>query len=357
MKKNTILFCFILSAFSSHLSSQIGINTPSPKSTMDVDAARNSNGQITNNSQWIGLQAPRISLAELTASTASYAMDQAGSLVYITNISGGNTSGQRINITSPGYYYFNGSIWQKIKDNSDTDINIYAQDGSLTTNRTITENMNTLTFTGTANGGNKFINSAGTSALPKSPLQIVDGGQAAGKVLMSDTNGNASWQTYRLQKVSGTIGTGTHIPFTATNFRTTGTSITLPPGKWEVNVTMLLPVYGGTLTSSDWIWLKSSFADTNTNIADMTGLSADISGSKLVSGLFSGAKGNTATPKFDVMVGSIIINNTTTSNKIYYYVAGFCDRELASGTGKATRFENFGGSEWSENIITANPVL
>lgn len=355
MKKQTISACIIALLFSSSVFAQIGINTPSPKSTMDISAVRNAVGNITNNSQWVGLQAPRLTRGELTAITATYAAEQNGALIYITDVSSGNNSGQRVNIDSVGYYYFNGSLWQKIKDTS-ADISLYANNGTLGGNRTVTENGNTLTFTGTADGANKFINTSGTSSQQKSPMQIVDGGQGEGKVLTSDANGNVRWQMYRVQKAPGTIGAGVNIPFTATNFRATGTSITLSPGKWEVNVSMLLPVYTGILSSSDWVWLKSSFSDTNANVAGIAGLSADIVGGKLISGLFTGPKSNSANPKFNMMTGSVVIVNNTGADKTYYYVAGLCDSEFTSGTGKATRFELFGGSDWSENIITAMPI-
>ncbi|WP_336959653.1 hypothetical protein [Chryseobacterium contaminans] len=355
MKKQTISSCMIALVFSSSVFAQVGINTPSPKSTMDISVIRNAAGDIVNNSQWIGLQAPRLTRGELTAITSSYTTDQNGALIYITDSSSGNNIGQRVNIDSVGYYYFNGSLWQKIKDTS-ADISLYTNNGTLAANRTITENGNTLTFTGTAEGANKFINTSGTSSQQKSPLQIVDGGQGEGKVLLSDTNGNVRWQMYRVQKTSGTIGAGVNIPFNATNFRTTGTSITLSPGKWEVSVSMLLPVYTGTLASSDWVWLKSSFSDTNANVSGIAGLSADIVGGKLISGLFSGPKNNSANPKFNMMTGSLVIVNNTGADKTYFYVAGLCDSEFAAGTGKATRFELFGGTDWSENIITAMPV-
>lgn len=113
MKKQTISSCMIALVFSSSVFAQVGINTPSPKSTMDISVIRNAAGDIVNNSQWIGLQAPRLTRGELTAITSSYTTDQNGALIYITDSSSGNNIGQRVNIDSVGYYYFNGSLWQK----------------------------------------------------------------------------------------------------------------------------------------------------------------------------------------------------------------------------------------------------
>ncbi|MFP8894727.1 hypothetical protein [Chryseobacterium sp. EZn1] len=94
--------------------SQVGINTASPKTTLDVSATRDTSGLITNNSQTFGLQAPRLTRAELTANTATYGINQTGALIYITDVTGGDATGQRINVTAMGYYYFDGTVWQRL---------------------------------------------------------------------------------------------------------------------------------------------------------------------------------------------------------------------------------------------------
>ncbi|MCC3217164.1 DUF5412 domain-containing protein [Chryseobacterium sp. X308] len=93
---------------------QVGINTASPKTTLDVSATRDTSGLITNNSQTFGLQAPRLTRAELTANTATYGINQTGALIYITDVTGGDATGQRINVTAMGYYYFDGTVWQRL---------------------------------------------------------------------------------------------------------------------------------------------------------------------------------------------------------------------------------------------------
>ncbi|MEF9479147.1 hypothetical protein ACR1PO_03400 [Chryseobacterium sp. RRHN12] len=93
---------------------QVGINTTSPKTTLDVSATRDTSGVITNNTQTFGLQAPRLTRAELTANTATYGSNQTGALIYITDVTGGDTAGQRVNVTAMGYYYFDGTVWQRL---------------------------------------------------------------------------------------------------------------------------------------------------------------------------------------------------------------------------------------------------
>lgn len=96
--------------------SQVGINTTKPKAIMDVNVKRtNDDGTGTiDNTQTVGLLAPRLTRAELTANTAAYTVDQSGALIYITDISGGDIIGNRINIKAAGYYYFDGTVWKAV---------------------------------------------------------------------------------------------------------------------------------------------------------------------------------------------------------------------------------------------------
>jgi len=99
---------------------QVGFNTISPKTTVDVSAKRDISGLITDNAQTFGLQAPRLTRAELTANTATYSSDQSGALIYITDVTGGDAAGQRINVTAMGYYYFDGAVWQRLTQATNT---------------------------------------------------------------------------------------------------------------------------------------------------------------------------------------------------------------------------------------------
>ncbi|WP_137904647.1 hypothetical protein [Chryseobacterium sp. 2VB] len=109
--KFTLLATILISGVSF---AQVGINTASPKTTLDVSATRDASGLITNNTQTFGLQAPRLTRAELTANTATYGTNQTGALIYITDVTGGDATGQRINVTAMGYYYFDGTVWQRL---------------------------------------------------------------------------------------------------------------------------------------------------------------------------------------------------------------------------------------------------
>lgn len=119
MKKNiTKLYtalAFLLFSISAYAQQgRVGINTTDPKTTLDVTGKTDTSGNLLT-TDMTGLQAPRLTRAELTAKgNALYGADQKGTLVYITDVSGGDATSQRINITVSGYYYFDGTVWQRL---------------------------------------------------------------------------------------------------------------------------------------------------------------------------------------------------------------------------------------------------
>lgn len=94
---------------------RVGINTPEPKTTLDVSGKKDDLGNLLT-TDVTGLQPPRLTRAELTDKGDDlYSYDQQGALVYITDISGGDDLTQRVNITATGYYYFDGELWQEVR--------------------------------------------------------------------------------------------------------------------------------------------------------------------------------------------------------------------------------------------------
>ena len=204
------------------------------------------------------------------------------------------------------------------------------------------------------------ITTGGTAATPNATgFRLEDGNQNTNFVLTSDTDGVGTWKPVAATRVVGTLGPGVDVPLVTTGgvYRKTGSYIDLPPGKWEVRVTMLMPVDGGTMTVNDWVWLKTTFSTVNAATIVQSQISSDIEGASLVSNLFFGPKSASNDPKFNMMNGSVIINNTSTASKRYYYYAGNTDsQEYTTGSGKATKFYLFGGWNWGENSITALKV-
>lgn len=127
MKTTKILLSLFAFAISITTYAQVGINTTSPKTTMDVSIKRSNadgTGTVADNSQNFGLLAPRLTRAELTANTATYSADQAGALIYVTDVSGGNTTAPRTNVTAIGYYYYDSgsNLWKAISSGGSSSI-------------------------------------------------------------------------------------------------------------------------------------------------------------------------------------------------------------------------------------------
>ena len=126
---------------------QIGINTPDPQTTLDVVG----NGASTSSKD--GVTAPRITRQQLAAKVAgTYAATQIGAMVYITDATTptGTTPSlaQTVEIATPGYYFFNGTVWKNVNDGA---LNIYNSNGTLAGSRTVTTDGNQLNFDGPNN--------------------------------------------------------------------------------------------------------------------------------------------------------------------------------------------------------------
>ncbi|WP_312764676.1 hypothetical protein [Epilithonimonas sp.] len=142
MKKNIILLGMLL--LSGLAFSQVGINTDTPKSTLDVV------GKAADTNSLDGITAPRLTGDQLRAKT--YTTEQTGTLVYVT-VADSAPAGQTIDVTATGYYYFNGTKWVSTGSGLANDTNIYNSDGSLIgpgNSRTLTLNGKTLNFVGAA---------------------------------------------------------------------------------------------------------------------------------------------------------------------------------------------------------------
>lgn len=141
MKKQYILAISLLSTIAY---GQVGVNTDTPAVTLDIV------GKPTQTTIMDGIIAPRIEGAQLRAKT--YTSAQTGALVYVT-LADNAPAGQTIDVTTTGYYYFNGTKWVSTgsASGSGTDTNIYNSNGSLTgpgVTRTLTLNGKSMDFVG-----------------------------------------------------------------------------------------------------------------------------------------------------------------------------------------------------------------
>lgn len=89
---------------------RVGIGNANPMATLDVA------GNPTNTTSPDGVIVPRITRAQLIAKTA-YGTNQTGAMIYITDLSG-TVNAQTANVTTTGLYFFNGTVWQKVIQDS-----------------------------------------------------------------------------------------------------------------------------------------------------------------------------------------------------------------------------------------------
>lgn len=139
MKKQLLsIFTLSLSTFAL---AQVGVYTPTPQLTFDV-SARKTDGTTAE-----GIRAPRLTEAQILTANNAYNFGAIGAIVYVTSANAAS-SPKTENITSVGYYYFDGTKWQKMQN-----MNIYSSDGTLEGDRTVTMEDKTLNFTSTATTG------------------------------------------------------------------------------------------------------------------------------------------------------------------------------------------------------------
>ena len=123
--KKLILSAGILT--SAAVYSQVGIDTETPKATLQVMA------KASDLTKADGIIAPRLTGSELQAKDAAYGTNQNAALVYVTSpLDSSEVSPKTANVTSTGYFYFDGNIWQKLSaGNTGTDWSLLGNSGTL----------------------------------------------------------------------------------------------------------------------------------------------------------------------------------------------------------------------------------
>ena len=297
----------------------------------------NSNSVLEMESSNKGVLLPRVALTG-TSSAAPLTAFVKGMIVYNTAAAGSGAAA-----VSPGFYYCDGASWQKLVTAGTTDIKeTWRNATTLTASDSSSTNV-------VFNKGNIGINT-GTAA-PAAKLEVngtfklTDGTQGAGRTLVSDANGLAQWKASAgttVTAVASLSAAGVSINGTQTGVQT-GSYIDLAPGKWLLNVVMLVSNGGSQVPNGQGIWVRSSFS----NSASNTTFSTDIIGSTLISGNVAGPM------RYGLVNGVLLINNTSAATKRYYY---FAYGESMPGTSTGYTVTNFGSTTWGEDQIFAVPV-
>lgn len=138
-----------LSAMSNAQDKGVGINTTTPKASLDV-------ATTSDNTMPDAVLVPRFSLTQLQAKNNAYTTDQNGALVFVNDITG-TPGGKTVNITATGFYYYDSVAgqWKTLGGGgSAVDTSLYLNDGSLGGDRVVTQANHSLTFT---TGTNRLI--------------------------------------------------------------------------------------------------------------------------------------------------------------------------------------------------------
>lgn len=155
MKKSLIFLGLLaLGTANAQQKGAVGINTNAPKATLEITPnADNAVATATTNE---GILAPRLTKSRV----ANIAKPVQGTLVYvldenttdhpnslISSYTGSNATVAKI--TEKGYYFYNGAEWVKASStggSTNSGVNIYTQDGTLTSARTVSQAGNKLIF-------------------------------------------------------------------------------------------------------------------------------------------------------------------------------------------------------------------
>lgn len=382
MKLRFLLFSiFPLCSFA-----QLGIGTSTPHASAMLEISSTNKGFLF----------PRITLTG-TDDATTIPSPVTGLMVYNQA-----TAGSGATTVSPGVYYFDGTKWQRVINQ--------APDATVEfTSSTDDPNEPTTTFTGTAASTNVIYVSStnasqwtyngtayvtytppastawyaqsldtdagasktsgiyrtgsigiGTSVMTPSTkvdirastagtgFRLVDGTEGANKILQSDASGNTSWTTPTAvpATVLGVLGVG---PQNSGPNSYTGAYITLPPGKWSVQISMLVFTgsFDGVTHSPGNYWIRTGFSSNTSSNTVNNDFYLDAIGPTLVSGYIYGGS------RLNMIKGTIIINNTSGANKTYYYFT--YASEIYDG-GATPSYINLGRDQVGENSIIAYPM-
>ncbi|NDW10277.1 hypothetical protein D0T56_11495 [Dysgonomonas sp. 520] len=113
---------------------QVGINTETPGATMHITPTK------TDGTTAEGIIAPNLTRAQLIGKDAQYSTAQRGSIVYVTSLTGTTTT-KTAKVTSVGYYYFDGSLWQPFISSLPASTEPWYVQGSTTQATSNTQNI------------------------------------------------------------------------------------------------------------------------------------------------------------------------------------------------------------------------
>ena len=218
--------------------------------------------------------------------------------------------------------------------------------GALTEATDIALASNNLTFSGTGSVGigvaapSQTLDVSGTARLRSIP-------SGSGTVMLTADNTGVIRQqalpTASAPAIIGTLGAGANLTSANwANFNYTGGSITIPANSKYIIQGYILLTSTTIPTSAQSMWVRSSFSES----ASAYTQTADLQGPPYISGLLA------SNAPYSMMVGAVVLKNSSGSPKTYYYWAGSVNNV---GTYAGT-ISTVGGSTWLENQLFALPI-
>ncbi|NDW09158.1 hypothetical protein [Dysgonomonas sp. 520] len=174
-------------------------------------------------------------------------------------------------------------------------------------------------------------------------FRLQDGTQGNGKILTSDANGNGSWAANGIQTVLPVWSLSLDSISIEKKGVSTGTTITLPPGKWWIHGSFLVKF--NKLNEISY-FVRSSFTD---GVIPVGTENCPVTTDIVQRCHISGAVGLKA--DFSLIGGGITLDNQTNSTKTYTVTM-----ELVSGTSKPLenlKFIRFAQGLWGEDNMIA----
>lgn len=218
--------------------------------TLSPTISMNKDALIDMQSSKKGLLLPRVALTA-ARQPAPLAVHTAGMTVYNTATVSGTATVEGV---TPGYYYNDGTKWVRLSPEVETEWKdgsnlIYAKQAKKAGNDMVITDDGKLGIGTAAPAANLDVNGN---------VRIADGTQGAGKVLMSDTEGNTSWgrpgTEYAIKGHIPVNPVETGMDPALHNGETiayTGCYIKLPKGEWLVSFSTWLQAKGTNLTSKN----------------------------------------------------------------------------------------------------------
>jgi uncharacterized protein (TIGR02145 family) len=108
MKKIIFAIAVLATGFAS---AQVGVGNTDPKATLDIT------GTPASATTADGLLIPRLTGDQLAAKDAVYLAEQTGAQVYVT-AAATTPAGKTAQVTTPGFYFYNGTVWTLLSDAS-----------------------------------------------------------------------------------------------------------------------------------------------------------------------------------------------------------------------------------------------